>query len=210
LAPDPDEEYFIYQTLVGAWPFDADAVAGASFRSRMQAYMRKVLREAKVHTSWVNPNDEYETAVSRFVAAILDPRRSAAFLQLFAPLQARAAELGIYNSLAQLAIKLTAPGVPDFYQGSEFWDLTLVDPDNRRPVDYDIRRQALAGLKGCATRTVDPVELLDHRHDGSVKMFVTARGLCARAECRDLYERGDYVPLTVSGARRDSVFAFPP
>jgi len=141
----------------------------------------------------------------RFVAAILDPRRSAAFLHLFVPFQARVAELGIYNSLAQLAIKLTAPGVPDFYQGTEFWDLNLVDPDNRRPVDYDQRRQALAALNGCAT---DPAALLDHRHDGRVKMFVMARGLRARAECRDAYERGDYVPLTASGAKRDSVFAF--
>ena len=209
LAPDANEEYLLYQTLVGAWPFDADAAALDSFRARMQEYMQKAMREAKAHTSWVNPNEEYESAVMRFVAAILDPRRSGPFLQAFAPFQARVAELGIYNSLAQLAIKLTAPGVPDFYQGTEFWDLNLVDPDNRHPVDYETRRDALTGLRGCATDArVDPGELLDRRHDGRVKMFVTARGLRARAQCRELYERGEYRPIEVSGARRDCVFAF--
>ena len=204
-APDPAEEYLLYQTLVGAWPFETDDATAEAFRTRIQDYMRKALREAKVHTSWVNPSEEYEAAVSRFVAAILDRRRSGPFLQAFLPFQSRVAELGIYNSLAQLAIKLTAPGVPDFYQGTEFWDLHLVDPDNRQPVDYDTRRAALAALQDCSA---DASALLEQRRDGRVKMFVTARGLHARTQCRDVYERGAYVPLTSVGARRDSVFAF--
>ncbi len=212
VAPDPTEEYLIYQTLVGAWPFDESSAAEESFRARMQDYIRKAMREAKTHTSWVNPNEEYEAAVLRFVAAILDRRRSGPFLQAFLPFQARVAELGIYNSLAQLTIKLTAPGIPDFYQGTELWDLNLVDPDNRRPVDYRTRRNALAALKGCTIDGVDgagdPGRLLERRRDGLVKMFVTTRGLQARAEWREAFEHGTYVPLASSGARRDSVFAF--
>ena len=207
-APDPAEEYLLYQTLVGAWPFETDAATEEAFRCRMHDYMRKALREAKTHTSWVNPNEEYEAAVLRFVSAILDRRRSGPFLQTFVPFQARVAELGIYNSLAQLAIKLTAPGVPDFYQGTEFWDLNLVDPDNRRPVDYEKRRAALAALKGCATCGDGLATLLESRRDGRVKMFVTTRGLQARAQYRDVYEQGAYVPLTPTGAQRDSIFAF--
>src|SRR5262249_43004523 len=120
LAPDSNEEYLLYQTLVGAWPFDEGAVH-ASFRDRIKTNMTKALREAKIHTSWLSPNDEYEAAVLQFVDALFDPRRP--FLEAFRPFQRRIAELGIYNSLAQLLIKIAAPGVPDFYQGTELWDL---------------------------------------------------------------------------------------
>ena len=192
LAPDPNEEYLIYQTLVGAWPIDAE---------RLSTYATKALRESKVHTSWLSPDEEYEAAAKKFVAGLLDQKRPNPFLQAFLPFQARVAELGIYNSLAQLVIKMTAPGVPDFYQGTEFWDLSLVDPDNRRPVDYDKRRQTLPCL-----RNVD--ELLAQRADGRVKMFVTNRGLQTRAALRDVFERGEYRPLETSGARRDGLFAF--
>src|SRR6185295_17631327 len=136
-APHPNEEYLLYQTLVGAWPFETDAGTQAAFRDRMAAYMIKALREAKQRTNWLRPDERYEAAVVRFVRAILDRRRPNPFLAAFEPFQARIAELGIYNSLAQLLIKITAPGVPDFYQGNELWDLSLVDPDNRRPVDYE-------------------------------------------------------------------------
>jgi (1->4)-alpha-D-glucan 1-alpha-D-glucosylmutase len=208
-APDPNEEYLLYQTFVGAWPFDGDEEAIARFRERMVAYSTKALREAKAHTSWLRPDEEYEKAVHRFVEAVLDPRRSQPFLQSFRPFQARVAELGIYNSLAQLVIKVTAPGIPDFYQGTEFWDLNLVDPDNRRPVDYDARRQVLTALKTCATPASDcATELLARRADGRVKMFTTTRALAARREWRDVYERGDYVPLHAAGAHRECVFAF--
>ncbi len=203
LAPDPNEEYLIYQTLIGAWPFETGAEAETAFCDRMAAYATKALRESKVHTSWLSPDDEYEAAVGRFVRAILDRSRPNLFLQSFEPLRARVAQLGVYNSLAQLLIKITAPGVPDFYQGTELWDLNLVDPDNRRPVDYGARRRALAGLTDA-----DPSALLAQRADGRVKMFVAHRALAARAARRDLYERGEYLPLQTAGARAECLFAF--
>src|SRR5262249_33809521 len=179
---------------------------------RLCAYMIKALREAKVHTSWLSPDEEYERAVTEFVRAILDRRRPGAFMQTFVPFQARVAEAGIYNSLGQLVIKITAPGVPDFYQGTELWDLTLVDPDNRHPVDYAARRDALgaltrcAGSEGCAPRLA--AQLVESRRDGRIKMYVMNRGLAARGEHHDLYERGEYVPLDTTGSHRECVFAF--
>ena len=208
-APDANEEYLIYQTLVGAWPCESAAHPDSAFRDRIGNYLIKALREAKIHSSWLNPDEEYEQAMLRFASAILDERRGAAFLQSFRPFQARVAELGIYNSLAQLAIKITAPGVPDFYRGTEFWDLTLVDPDNRRPVDFGARQRALSTLHDCGRRVAaDPLELLANRRDGRVKMFVMAKALEARARFREVFERGQYVPLQASGTRKDCVFAF--
>jgi len=202
LAPDSNEEYLIYQTLLCAWPFAFESAQDeSSFRDRIATFIVKAMREAKVHSSWLNPDDQYEQAVLRFTAALLDKKRAAGFLQSFLPFHARVAELGIYNSLAQLAIKMTAPGVPDFYRGTEFWDLNLVDPDNRRPVDFDARKRALA-------QTADVGELLEHRADGRVKMFVMRKGLEARAALRDVFEQGEYAPLQASGARKDCVFAF--
>jgi len=210
-VPDPNEEYFIYQTLVGAWPFETDDETRARFVERMLVYQTKALREAKVHTSWLNPDEEYEHEVGEFVRAILDPARAKPFLQAFAPFQARVAQLGIYNSLSQLVIKITAPGVPDFYQGTEFWDLNVVDPDNRRRVDYEARRRVLAGLHPCSGRAASPealADLVEQRADGRVKMYAMNRALSARAALRDAFEVGDYTPLEASGARRESLFAF--
>jgi (1->4)-alpha-D-glucan 1-alpha-D-glucosylmutase len=207
-VPEPNEEYFLYQTLVGVWPFERD---DATTVARVSAYMVKAMREAKVHSSWLSPNEEHERAVLRFIEAILDRRRGAAFLQSFEEVQGRVAELGMYNSLSQLLIKIAAPGIPDFYQGSELWDLNLVDPDNRRPVDYERRREDLAAivrLKSCATPDECTAELLRNRQDGRIKMFVTTRGLEVRAEWRELFERGEYVPLRTAGARRECLFAF--
>jgi (1->4)-alpha-D-glucan 1-alpha-D-glucosylmutase len=202
LAPDPNEEYFLYQTLIGAWPFgDFDL---AAFRERIRRYMLKAMRESKVHTTWLSPNEEHEGTVLEFVDAILDRRRGALFFQAFAPFQARVAQLGIYNSLSQLLIKVAAPGIPDFYQGSELWDLNLVDPDNRRPVDYQTRSRLLAELGPDA----DPGGLLAERADGRVKLFVAHRSLKARAASRATFERGDYLPLEASGGRAESLFAF--
>jgi (1->4)-alpha-D-glucan 1-alpha-D-glucosylmutase len=212
LAPDANEEYLIYQTLVGMWPFDIDDRAREELVERLTVYTTKALREAKVHTSWLSPDEEYERAVSQFVRAILDRRRPSVFLQTFEPFQARVAEAGVYNSLAQLLIKITAPGVPDFYQGTELWDLNLVDPDNRRPVDYVRRREVLAGLKARAGReectAALAMKLVESRRDGRIKMFVMNRALAARAAQRAVYERGDYVALQTAGGRRDCLFAF--
>src|SRR5262249_30504587 len=131
-APDRNEEYLLYQTLLGAW---SDREDPNVFQSRVRDFMRKAMREAKVHTTWLSPDEAYEQAVFGSIDGRLDRRRANPFLQSFLPFQARVAELGIYNSLAQLLIKIAAPGIPDFYQGTELWDLNLVDPDNRRPVD---------------------------------------------------------------------------
>src|SRR5262245_12532824 len=198
LAPGANEEYFIYQTLAGAWPVDATSEeAIAAFRERITAYMTKAMREAKVHTSWMSPDEEYEKAVTRFVEAILDRSRSAPFLDSFAVLQSRVAELGIYNGLAQVLIKITAPGVPDFYQGTELWDLNLVDPDNRRPVDYEKRSAIATALKGCESALPQLAsQLLERRTDGRVKLFVATRALAARSQRRAVYEQGEYIPLT--------------
>ena len=203
LAPDANEEYLIYQTLVGAWPFETGAEVWTAFVERMATYATKALREAKIHTSWLSPDQEYEAAVDRFLRAMLDRRRPNLFLQAFEPFQARIAQCGIYNSLAQLLIKITAPGVPDFYQGTELWELNLVDPDNRRPVDYEARRQALAGM-----HDANPDALLAQRADGRIKMFVANRALAVRAAWRDVYERGEYLPIRTAGSRSDCLFAF--
>lgn len=205
-APDPNEEYQLYQTLVGSWPFaEADEPA---FRERLATYVVKALREAKVNTSWLSPDEEYEGAVIGFVERLLDPRRP--FLAAFRPFQQRVAAIGIWNSLGQLLVKCTAPGVPDFYQGTELWDLSLVDPDNRRPVDYVRRRDALdALLSHGGERPLElATSLLAARVDGRVKMFTTIRALAVRTRQRTLFDEGAYVPLDVAGPGADSLFAF--
>jgi len=203
-APDPNEEYLLYQTLVGAWPFNPGDEA--NFKSRLKKYLTKALRESKVHTSWLSPNGDYEAAVHRFVDSVLDPQRP--FLTAFRPFQARVAELGIYNSLAQLVVKLAAPGVPDFYQGTELWNLSLVVPDNRRPVDYDLRRRMIAQVPDAYASQEEIDDLLGHRCDGRIKLFVTRRGLHVRAAYPAVFNEGSYVPLGVEGVCRDSIFAF--
>ncbi len=145
-VPSANEEYFLYQTLLGAWPLKPMDDAGhAEFLGRIHIYMEKALREAKVNTSWINPNTEYEAAFHSFLDAILDRTSGKPFLDHFAPFQSRIARAGIYNSLSQTLIKTAAPGLPDFYQGTEVWNFSLADPDNRRPVDYG-RLQKLAQL----------------------------------------------------------------
>src|SRR5205823_2953976 len=153
LAPDRNDEYLFYQVLLGAWPF-GDPQSGhpapdefAVFRERMTAYMLKAIKEAEVHTSWVNPNAEYEEATRTFVTQVLSEDPADAFRLDFAGLQRRVAFFGQVNGLSQVLLKLTSPGVPDVYQGQELWDFSLVDPDNRRPVDYDRRRALLADLR---------------------------------------------------------------
>ncbi len=203
-APDPNEEYLIYQTLVGAWPFAPEEER--SFVERLHQYIVKALREAKVNTSWLTPDEEYEQGVLAFIDRILDPKRP--FLAAFRPFQQRAAEIGIVNSLAQLTIKCTAPGVPDFYQGTELWDLSLVDPDNRRPVDYARRRTLLDELRAVAPSAGAVRDLLETRADGRVKMYAMIRALAVRHRLRDTFMSGDYVPIPASGASAMHLFAF--
>ena len=210
-APDANEEYLFYQTLVGTWPLaPLDEETRAPYVSRLQEYMRKALKEAKLRTSWINPDEAYEQAVGEFVAAALDPARSEQFLRDFDRFQRVTSRCGMLNSLSQTLLKIASPGVPDFYQGTELWSFTLVDPDNRRPVDYEHRRALLNTLRdvndGDRAALVD--DLLARPDDGRVKLYVTARALHFRRARRELFARGSYVPLEAAGRRADNVVAF--
>jgi (1->4)-alpha-D-glucan 1-alpha-D-glucosylmutase len=202
-APDRNEEYLLYQTLLGAWPLEVLTDENrAGFVARIQDYMVKALHEAKVNSSWLEPNAAWDDAVRAYVAAILAPGARNRFPASFAPLAERVAEIGMVNSLAQTVLKLTCPGVPDFYQGSELWDLFLVDPDNRRPVDYGLRRERLAAIEHASAQ-----ELLAQWRDGRIKMFVTQRLLALRPQHAALFASGSYMPLAVSGTHADRVIA---
>ncbi|OLC00819.1 MAG: malto-oligosyltrehalose synthase [Candidatus Rokubacteria bacterium 13_1_40CM_68_15] len=202
-APGPNEEYLLYQTLVGAWPISAE---------RLRQYALKAMHEAKLHTSWINPHPKYDEAVTAFVDAILESRRSREFLRDLAPFAARVAWFGTLNSLAQTLIKITAPGVPDFYQGSELWDLSLVDPDNRRPVDWALRERLLDGLATQSRLRLErgglARDLVKWWEDGRVKLYVIREALAARRGHATLFQRGDYAPLEASGGLADHVCAF--
>jgi (1->4)-alpha-D-glucan 1-alpha-D-glucosylmutase len=206
-APDANEEYLFYQTLLGTWPMDAagqaEKTVGPEYLSRLQAYMAKALKEAKMNTSWIQPNEQWDAAMNVFVARVLDPSPKNKFTPSFLPVAEEIARLGAVNSLAQVVLKLTVPGVPDIYQGNEIWDFSLVDPDNRRPVDYKRRRQMLDSLSG-----VPPEELLKNWPDGRIKLFLTQRLLCFRREHAALFQQGDYLPLQVSGSFAECCIAF--
>lgn len=202
--PDPNAEWLYYQSLLGAWPatLTPDDPAGlAALAERMAAFIVKAAREAKLSTSWTHPDEGYETALEAFVRASLDPRRSAAFLTHFLATTQPLLLAGCVTSLTQIVIKLLAPGVPDIYQGSELWDLSLVDPDNRRAVDYDVRRAYLQ-------ETHDAAELLRRWRDGAVKLAVLRAALAVRARFGPDIVQADYVPLEVDGPRSDHVVAF--
>jgi (1->4)-alpha-D-glucan 1-alpha-D-glucosylmutase len=199
-APTVTREYMLYQTLLGAWPMEGP---DPGFVERIQAYALKAAREAKQETSWLNPQAPYEDGVRTFIARILDPSLSGEFLESLSSLAQRVALLGALNSLTQLTLKATLPGVPDFYQGTEFWDLSLVDPDNRRPVDFAARAKTLAAL-----RAADLAGLAQSWPDGRLKLAWTAHLLKLRNELADVFTNGDYQPLEVSGPHRDHIIAF--
>jgi (1->4)-alpha-D-glucan 1-alpha-D-glucosylmutase len=212
-VPDANEEYLLYQTLVGAWPPSPLSEENlAAFTERIQQFMFKAGREAKVHSSWINPAPDHERAVARFVATLLDPRASRAFLSDFGAFQAEVSRWGLYTSLGLALLKMTAPGVPDFYQGTELWDFSLVDPDNRRPVDFARRRQCLADLAAEASRVQDRAalarQLVETKEDGRIKMYLIREGLRARREQAALFAEGEYHPLQVVGPRAEHVCAF--
>ncbi|MEZ5963133.1 MAG: malto-oligosyltrehalose synthase [Planctomycetota bacterium] len=204
-VPDHAEEVMLYQTLLGAWPLDPAELAG--FPDRVAEFTIKAAREAKHRTSWTRPDERHEAALRDFVAAILaDDAR--AFLSTFGPLQRRIAQIGAWNSLALLTLKLGSPGVPDFYQGSELWQFRLVDPDNRAPVDFDKRRRLLAELSVGLPSPARLRELLHDFGDGRIKLYVTWRGLQLRRRLPDLLTAGDYVRLAAEGPRAAFVCAF--
>jgi (1->4)-alpha-D-glucan 1-alpha-D-glucosylmutase len=206
-APDANEEYLLYQTLLGTWLMQSDgepeSVPSADYIQRIQAYMTKALKEAKINTSWIQPNEEWDAAMHDFVARILDSSPRNKFLPLFLPAVKEIARLGAINSLTQTLLKLTLPGVPDIYQGTEIWDYSLVDPDNRRSVDYDVRREMLKTLSSAT-----PVELMQTWPDGRIKMFLTKHILRLRRKHADLFERGEYLPLQTSGTYAESCISF--
>jgi (1->4)-alpha-D-glucan 1-alpha-D-glucosylmutase len=197
-VPDRNEEYLLYQTLLGSWPLEPfqelSNEARQNYVARIQQYMAKALKEAKLNTSWVQPNEPWDSAVADFVERILDPSPRNRFLECFIPVAEEVARAGAINSLSQTLLKLTAPGVPDIYQGNEIWDFSLVDPDNRRAVDYARRKSLLSSLEGAT-----PEELLTKWTDGRIKMFLLQRLLTFRREQAALFQFGDYRPLTLSG-----------
>ena len=206
-APGLNDQYLFYQTVIGAWPLEimaADDPALGGFAERVAAYMLKAARESKHRTSWTAPDQDYEQALEAFVRAVLDPARSAEFLADAAAFQARIAVAGALNGLAQTLLRLTVPGVPDLYQGTEFWDLSLVDPDNRRPPDWEARRRALE-TGGEAARAE---ELLANWRDGRIKQHVLAATLRLRDRRCALFALGDYGPVAAEGPRADRVVAF--
>jgi (1->4)-alpha-D-glucan 1-alpha-D-glucosylmutase len=211
-APDANEEYLLYQTLVGAWPLlPPDEAGREEFVSRIQEYMNKALKEAKVHTSWISPHEEYDGAVREFVRAILKPCDDNLFLPDFVEFQRATARAGLFNSLSQTLVKIASPGVPDIYQGTEIWNFSLVDPDNRRPVDYDHLAALLASLDAANTehdRAALIADLLREPEDGRLKLYVTSRALNFRRRKAELFRSGDYLLLAAVGARAEHVVAF--
>jgi (1->4)-alpha-D-glucan 1-alpha-D-glucosylmutase len=209
-APTPADEYMLYQTLVGAWPLmPGQALSGpvlGEFRDRLTGYMLKATREAKERTSWMQPNLAYEEACRDFIARLLDVGTSQPFLTDFHAFHAAVAPLGALNGLGQIVLKLTVPGVPDIYRGCELWDLSLVDPDNRRPVDFALRARSLDEVKQAGSAALPA--LTTNWTDGRIKLYVTASLLEARRRRPELFAVGDYRPLRVTGPAAANVIAF--
>ncbi len=210
-VPGPNEEYYLYQTLMGTWPLvEMNDSEYETFLQRIHVHIEKALREAKVHTSWVSPNTAYETAFHNFLDAILVRKPDNRFLASFLPFQSRMARLGIFNSLSQLILKITSPGVPDFYQGTEVWNFTLADPDNRNPVPFAPIQELLANLRIDENANLPGLvdRLIRSPQDGGIKLFVTRTALRFREEERELFSNGSYLPLRTAGERYRHVVGF--
>ncbi|MFQ3613582.1 MAG: malto-oligosyltrehalose synthase [Cyanobacteriota bacterium] len=204
--PDRNDEYFLYQTLLGSYPFPTEELP--QFVQRVKNYLIKAVREAKVHTAWLRPDTDYEEATTSFIEQILQAPNP--FLESFLPFQRKIAHFGIFNSLSQTLVKLTSPGIPDIYQGTELWDLSMVDPDNRRPVDFSRRLAYLEEIQRRAEQ--EPLRLIEdlllHRTDGRIKLFLLHHVLKIRQEYPKLFHEGGYAPLLVSGSLQKHVVAF--
>jgi (1->4)-alpha-D-glucan 1-alpha-D-glucosylmutase len=212
-VPDRNEEYLLYQTLLGVWPIHAMNDRDYEIlRKRIKDYMLKAIREAKVNSSWISPNIPYEDALLKFIDAMMDPPHNP-FMKEFEAFQKRISYFGMFNSLSQTLLKMTSPGVPDFYQGTEIWDFSLVDPDNRRPVDFAIRKEMLGILK--EKMVIYGPDLPGFAHnlvqkwgDGFIKLYVIYKSLNYRKENSQLFMEGAYIPLMSDGDRKDHVCAF--
>jgi (1->4)-alpha-D-glucan 1-alpha-D-glucosylmutase len=207
----------LYQTLIGAWPAEwsfGDAQGGvpgdarAAFAGRIREYMTKALREAKIHTSWISPNHSWEGAMAQFINGIL--AEESPFLGSFAPFQQRIARAGALNSLSALVLRIASPGVPDIYQGSELWNLTLVDPDNRQPVDFGVRQTILNRVRELESRMPEEAIacLLASPADGAIKFALMRRLLQFRRTAQELFSSGSYLPLRPAGPKQRHVVAF--
>jgi (1->4)-alpha-D-glucan 1-alpha-D-glucosylmutase len=205
-VPAANDEYFLYQNLVGTWPFDESQ--HAAYVGRMKEYMIKAIREAKVYTDWIKPDTDYEKACEDFIEKILDTSGENEFLADFMPFQQKIAHFGVMNSISQLLLKICSTGIPDFYRGAELWELSLVDPDNRRPVDYGARISLLEQMKLEHERPDFLRELMATAHDGRIKLFVTWKCLIAIKLHRNLFRNGSYIPLPVEGEFAENVVAF--
>jgi (1->4)-alpha-D-glucan 1-alpha-D-glucosylmutase len=206
-APDRNEEYFLYQTLLGVWPLEREACE--TLTERLQAYLIKATREAMVHTRWTRPNQKHEEALRRFVARILSPAADD-FLQGFRAFQKKVAYYGMVNSLSQALMKIAAPGVADFYQGSELWDLRLVDPDNRGPVDFARRMQLLQEIESAEAADSGKLfrDLVEHWHDGRIKLYLMQKAIRYRREHAALFQEGGFEPLEIAGECPEHVVSF--
>lgn len=211
-APDLNEEYFLYQTLIGTWPVaTTDAAEHDVYKKRIKDHMLKAAREAKINTSWINPNTFYEDALVVFIETIMSNMPDNEFLKDFIPFQRRISLYGMYNSLSQVLLKIASPGIPDFYNGSELWDFSLVDPDNRRPVDYTVRQTILNELNIIRSEK-GPSELanklIGEKENGKIKLYTTYTALNFRRNHEELFKKGKYIPLEVLGERENHVCAF--
>ncbi|HEQ98958.1 MAG TPA: malto-oligosyltrehalose synthase [candidate division Zixibacteria bacterium] len=206
-APDYNDEYFFYQTLLGTYTGLEDIEV---YKERIKEYVIKAVREAKVHTAWIKPDNEYEEAFLGFVDKVFDRVKNNHFWEEFVPFQKKIAHYGIFNSLSQILLKIACPGVPDFYQGTEYWDLTLVDPDNRRPVDFEKRYSSLENIKQAVDNDLEGLigRLLDKKQDGRVKQFLIHAILRARNNNRNLFLKGNYMPLECAGEFSNNIVAF--
>ncbi|MBB1286362.1 malto-oligosyltrehalose synthase [Flavisolibacter sp. BT320] len=202
-APDDNDEYFVYQALVGNFPMPGEEED--DFVARIQDYIQKALREAKIHSNWTTPNSDYEDSVKAFAKALLD--KKGAFWKSFIAFQEQVVDHGIINSLSQVVLKATCPGVPDVYQGCEFWDFSFVDPDNRRPVAYEKRLQALEAFEGKSEEELF-ADLWEQRYNAHVKLWLTQQLFQLRKSNPDLFAEGEYIPLQVEGTYKNHVLAF--
>ncbi|MGF7042876.1 malto-oligosyltrehalose synthase [Mucilaginibacter lappiensis] len=200
-VPDANDEYLIYQSIAGSYPMPGED--GDDFHTRMEEYLIKGLREAKLHTQWAEPNELYEASCKKFVDAIIQPEST--FMKSFRQLQIKIADYGIINSLAQTVLKFTCPGVPDVYQGCEFWDLSMVDPDNRRPVDYEARAHNLKELMASKT-SID--RLWTSRYNAGIKLWLTQLLFNERKIDTETFKNGIYIPLKVNGKYKGNVLAY--
>lgn len=213
-TPSANDEYLFYQTLIGAWPFEMKNGQNEVFVQRMCDYMQKAVREARTHSTWANPNQAYESALSSFVREVIASKQ---FRSSFLPFHRRVAYVGMLNSLSQTLIKLTAPGVPDLYQGTELWDFSLVDPDNRRAVDYAARAKSLGQFRPTADGQTSRAStnlrsfirnMTRSMEDGRIKLFTISRTLALRKRWPELFSKGAYIPLAVTGANARHLLAF--